>query len=59
MRGYRHMVGSLTIVRFYENEDKFWNLPEDKKLRQLIADVQRDLTIEADRLVQIPYQVRG
>lgn len=59
MRGIRLTFGDVTIVRFYGEDNPIWNLPQEKRERQLVADVQRELSAEADRLAQIKIVERG
>lgn len=47
------------VSRLYAENDSIWQLPEEKRKRKLLADVQRALLTEADKLAQTPYTIRG
>lgn len=57
--GYQVPNTDTFICKEYPEDDRIWNLPNEKRVRKLIADVRKDLQIEADRLVQIMETVRG
>jgi hypothetical protein len=59
MRGVKVQTGQLTVTRFYPDEDAIWSLPLEKRQRKLIADAQRDLALEADRLSNEKIVERG
>lgn len=52
-------AGNCIIVRLYDENDPIWQLPEEKRERQLLADAQRDLIQEADRRSAEQVTVRG
>jgi hypothetical protein len=56
---YEFHIGPLRITRFYSFDDPILSLPPEKQQRKVIADCQRDLTIEADRLAQQKITERG
>jgi hypothetical protein len=59
LKAMGYTTGTTHVTRWYEESDPIWSLPKDKQERKLIADVQRDLTVEADMLVRRPVTVRG
>lgn len=59
MRTIEIVVGNTKISRSYGDDDLIWGLPPEKRERKLVADTQRDLIEEADRLANTPYAVRG
>lgn len=52
-------IGTMTIARTYPHDDLIWGLPDEKRMRKVVADCQKDLLIEADRLSNTPYTIRG
>jgi hypothetical protein len=59
MRGVRVVLGDLSIIKYYPDGDAIWSLPLEKQQRKVIADGQRDLAMEADRLAQQKITERG
>ena len=59
MRRMKYRFGDVQITRLYGPDDPIFRLPDEKQDRQLVADVQRDLQVEADRLAATPVTVRG
>lgn len=59
MKSHLLRIGNTLIHKRYPDDDPIWKLPIEKQDRQLIADVRKDLEIEADRLVKIQITERG
>lgn len=59
MKKVEAKIGRTWLSREYPDSDPILDLPEDKATRKLIADCQRDLMVEADRLARIKITIRG
>jgi hypothetical protein len=53
------LTSAGSYMHFYDEADPIWNLPEEKRKRQAVADIQRELLKLSDELSQTPYQIRG
>lgn len=55
----QYQFGEVLLTRLYPFDHPIWLLPEEKRKRKMVADIQRELAVEADRLAMVPYQIRG
>lgn len=51
--------GGCLVAVSYSGGDKIWTLDPEKRRRQALADAQRLIAVEADRLAQILITTRG
>lgn len=52
-------LGKTVIYRHYEPNDPIWNLDQEKRKRQAMADAHRDIILAADAVVNIKVVDRG